>query len=126
MSKKTYSAPGVSTVGPYSPAVEIDGLVYFSGQIPIDYSTGKLVEGDIQTQTRQCFKNLNDLLESSSVSVDEILKATVYLADIADFKAVNEVYAEFFKAPYPARTAIAVAALPLGARIEIEVIAKRK
>lgn len=125
MTKKTFSPQGVKVVGPYSPAVEAGEFIYFSGQIPIDYTTGKIIDGDIKAQAQQCLKNLSELLETVDINSDKIVKTTVYLADINDFAAVNEVYGAYFKPPYPARTAIAVAALPLGSKVEIEVIAKR-
>lgn len=125
MTKKTFLPEGISVVGPYSPAVEANGLIFFSGQIPIDSFTGKIVDGDIKVQAQQCLNNLSKLLEAVGVNSDNIVKSTVYLTDIKDFTAVNEVYGSFFKAPYPARTAIAVSALPLGANVEIEVIASK-
>jgi len=125
MTKKTFTPQGTVVVGPYSPAVEAGDLVYFSGQIPIDSVTGKIIEGDIKAQTSQCLKNLSNVLDASGATSDDVVKTTVYLTDMADYAAVNEVYGEYFKAPYPARTAIAVCALPLGAKVEIEVIAKR-
>ena len=125
MTKKTFIPEGTVVVGPYSPAVEAGGLVYFSGQIPIDAATGKIIDGDTKAQTLQCLKNLTNVLKAASVSSDDIIKTTVYLTDMGDYVAVNEVYGEYFKAPYPARTAIAVCALPLGSKVEIEVIAKR-
>jgi len=125
MTKKTFAPQGAVTVGPYSPAVEAGDLIYFSGQIPIDSATGKIIEGDVKTQTLQCLKNLTNVLEVAGVSSDDVVKTTVYLVDIGDYSAVNEVYGKYFKAPYPARTAVAVCALPLGSRVEIEVIAKR-
>ena len=123
--KKVFIPEGTQVVGPYSPAVEANGFVYFSGQIPIDADTGKIVDGDIKEQTIQCLKNLTNLLKTVSITSDNILKVTIYLTDMNDYAAVNGVYAEYFKAPYPARTAIAVCALPLGAKVEIDVIAKR-
>lgn len=125
MSKKAYIPENIAVVGPYSPAVEAGGFVYLSGQIPIDASTGKIVEGDISAQAEQCFKNMTNLLASADLTTDNVVKATVFLTDMGDFKAVNEVYSKYFNEPYPARTAIAVAALPLGVGIEIEAIAKR-
>lgn len=125
MTKKTFIPEGAVVVGPYSPAVEAGDLIYFSGQIPIDSTTGKIIDGDIKAQTEQCLKNLSTVLTAAGVTSDEIVKTTVYLIDMKDYAAVNEVYGAYFKAPYPARTAIAVAALPLGSKIEIEVIAKR-
>lgn len=125
MSKKAIIPEGAVIVGPYSPAVEAGDLIFVSGQVPVDGTTGKIVEGDIQDQVKQCFVNLKKVLDTAGVSFDNIVKSTVYLTDIADFKAVNEIYAQYFNAPYPARTAIAVAALPLGAGVEIEVIVKK-
>lgn len=125
MSKKVFVPEGIKTVGPYSPAVEVDGFIYCSGQIPIDYSIGKLVEGDIEEQTLQCLRNLTDLLSAANAAPEDVVKTTVYLTDINDFSDVNKVYGDYFKRSYPARTAIAVAALPLGSRVEIEAIVKR-
>ena len=125
MTKKTFIPKGAVIVGPYSPAVEAGNLIYFSGQIPIDSATGKIIDGDVKAQTQQCLKNLSSVLEAAGVTSDNVVKATVYLTDMADYAVVNEVYGEYFKAPYPARTAIAVAALPLGSKVEIEVIANR-
>lgn len=125
MAKKVFTPKDAVIVGPYSPAIATESLVYFSGQIPIDSKTGKIVDGDISTQARQCFKNLLPILEAAGLTTDNIVKATVYLTDISNFSAVNEVYAEFFNPPYPARTVISVVALPLGANVEIEVIAER-
>lgn len=126
MTKKTYTPKGAVIVGPYSPAVEAGDLIFFSGQIPIDSSTGKIIEGDIKAQTQQCLKNLSSALDAASLTSDDIVKTTIYLIDMNDYAMVNETYGEYFKAPYPARTAIAVTALPLGARVEIEAIAKNK
>ena len=125
MKKKAFSPEGIAAVGPYSPAIEINGFIYFSGQIPLDSNTGKIVEGDISVQAEQCFKNLLKVLEAANLTTDDIVKATVYLTDMKNFATVNEVYAKFFKSPYPARTAIEVSSLPLCANIEIEVIACR-
>lgn len=123
--KKVFVPEGIKTVGPYSPAIEADGFIYCSGQIPIDYSTGKIVEGDIEEQTLQCLRNLTDLLNAANVGPEDVIKTTVYLTDINDFADVNKIYGEYFKRSYPARTAIAVAALPLGSRVEIEALVKR-
>lgn len=129
MTKKTFVPEGTVVVGPYSPAVETGAsagdLVYFSGQIPIDSATGKIIEGDTKAQTLQCFKNLSSVLDAAGVTSDDIVKVTVYLTDMGDYAVVNAIYGEYFKPPYPARTAIAVAALPLGCKVEIDVIAKR-
>lgn len=125
MTKKTYIPEGTTVVGPYSPAVDAGELIYFSGQIPIDSATGKIIEGDIKVQTQQCLKNLSKVLKAAGVTSDDVVKTTVYLTDMKDYALVNEVYGEYFNAPYPARTAIAVCALPLGSNVEIEVIAKK-
>ena len=125
MIKKVFTPKNVAVVGPYSPAVEVGNLVYFSGQIPIDASTGKIVEGDISAQAEQCFKNLVNILSAVGLTTDNVVKSTVFLTDMKDFAPVNEIYAKFFNSPYPARTAIGVASLPLGAKMEIEVIATK-
>ena len=125
MIKKVYTPKNFVSVGPYSPAVEIGNMVYCSGQIPLNPDTGKLVEGDISAQAEQCFKNLLNVLSAGGLTTNNVVKSTVFLTDMGDFAAVNEVYAKFFNSPYPARSAIGVASLPLGARMEIEVIATR-
>jgi len=118
---QTDKAP--AAVGPYSQAIRASGLVFTSGQIPLDPATGKLVEGDIQEQTRQVMSNLQAVLEAAGTGFSRVLKATVFLADMGDFAAVNEVYGGFFPADPPARSAFQVGALPLGARVEIEMVA---
>lgn len=125
MEKKVFIPKDAVIVGPYSPAVEAGNLIYFSGQIPIDSKTGKLVEGDISAQAEQCFKNLLNVLDVAGLTTDNIVKSTVLLTDMNNFAAVNIVYAKYFNSPYPARTAIGVASLPLGADVEIEVIAQK-
>lgn len=110
-------------VGPYSHAVRAGGLVYLSGQTPIDPATGRLVEGDVAAQTARVFANLASVLAEAGLGLDEVIKVNVYLTDMADFAAMNQVYAGVFSEPFPARTTVAVAALPLGARVEIEAIA---
>ena len=125
MTKKVFIPEGASIIGAYSPAVEAGSLIYFSGQIPIDSETGKIIEGDVKAQTRQCFKNLSSVLCATDTSPDDVVKTTIYLTDMSDYAAVNEIYGEYFKAPYPARTAIAVCALPLGSKVEIEVVVKK-
>lgn len=124
MTKKVFIPDNVVTVGPYSPAVQSGNLVYLSGQIPLDSSTGKLVEGDISKQAEQCLKNVVNILSAAGLTTDDVVKTLVFLTDMNDFAPVNEVYSKFFNAPYPARSAIGVASLPLGARVEIEVIAQ--
>lgn len=125
MKRDAVSAPNAVAVGPYSHAVWSEDLVYLSGQTPIDPSTGKLVDGDVAAQTAQCFKNLFGVLGAAGLDPDHVVKVNVFLTDMADFAAMNQVYAEQFEKPYPARTTIGVAALPLGARVEIEMIARR-
>ncbi len=125
MSRKAINAPGAASVGPYSHAVESGETIYFSGQTPIDPKTGKLVEGDVAAQTAQCFKNLFNVLNSAGLTPDDVVKVNVYLTDMDDFSAMNSVYQKQFSSPYPARTTIGINALPLGAKIEIEMIARR-
>lgn len=120
----TAAAP--AAVGPYSQAVSTGSTVYISGQVPLDPATGALVEGGIQAQAERVLTNIGAILEAAGLSYADVVKTTVLLADIADFKAVNEVYARFFTGPVlPARAAFAVAGLPLGARVEIEAVALR-
>jgi 2-iminobutanoate/2-iminopropanoate deaminase len=125
MTRKAFSAPNAVAVGPYSHAVEAGELVYLSGQTPLDPNTGKLVEGDVAAQTTQCFHNLFAVLAAAGLSSAEVVKVNVYLTNMGDFAAMNAVYAGQFNPPYPARTTIGVASLPLGARIEIELIARK-
>lgn len=126
MARKSISTPNAAAIGPYSHAVEANGFVFFSGQTPIDPATGKLVDGDdIRTQTKQCFANLFNVLEAARLSPDDVTEVRVYLIDMDDFPAMNEIYAEQFKEPYPARTTIGCASLPLNARVEIGMVAKR-
>ena len=118
----TKSAP--AAIGPYSQAVKTDGLVFVSGQLPIDPQTGAFPEGGIAAQTAQSLKNLGSILAEVGSDYSKVIKTTVFLADIADFAAMNEVYSSFFNAPFPARSAIAVKELPKGALVEIECIAE--
>ncbi len=124
MTRVAFQAEGAATVGPYSHAVLAGDLVYLSGQTPIDPATGKLVEGDIAVQTEQCFKNLAAVLKAAGLTLDDVVKVNIFLADIADFAAMNAVYKQKFSAPYPARSTVGAALLP-GVRIEIEMIAKK-
>ena|SRR5688572_5723082 len=117
----TTDAP--AAVGPYSQAVRVGDLIYTAGQIPLVPGTGKLVEGDIKLQTHQVMQNLSHILSAAGSSLAQVVKTTIFLVDMADFAAVNEVYASFFKSDYPARSTVQVSALPLGARIEVEVVA---
>jgi 2-iminobutanoate/2-iminopropanoate deaminase len=119
----TKQAP--AAIGPYSQAIEVNGLVYTSGQIPINPQTGLFVEGGIKEQTRQALANAQAILSEAGLDMSNVVKTTVYMADMADFAAMNEVYAEFFSEPFPARSAIAVKALPKGALVEIECIAAK-
>ena len=125
MSRKSFTAAGATAVGPYPHAVEAGDLVFLSGQTPLDSATGKLVEGDIAAQTEQCFKNLFAVLASAGLSEADVVKANVFLTDMGNFAAMNQVYATKFSAPYPARSTVAVAGLPLGAQVEIELVARR-
>jgi 2-iminobutanoate/2-iminopropanoate deaminase len=111
-------------VGPFSPAIRDGDRVYTSGQVAQDPATGKLIEGDVAAQTEQIFRNLEAILSAADKSLAHVVKVNVYLTDIQRFAEMNEVYARHFAAPYPARTTIGVAALPLGAAIEIELIAR--
>ena len=126
MSRKAHNADGAVSVGPYSHAVESGELIYFSGQTPIDSKTGKLVTGDIVAQTEQCFKNLFNVLNATGLTPDDVIKVNVFLTDMENFNAMNSVYSKQFSLPYPARTTIGVASLPLGAQVEIEMIARKR
>lgn len=121
---KTAKAP--AAIGPYSQAIAAGNTVYVSGQLPIDPATGAFAGEDIVSQTRQSLTNLKAILEEVGMTMADVTKTTVLLADIAEFGAMNEVYAEFFTAPYPARAAFQVAALPKAARVEIECVAVRQ
>ena len=110
-------------IGPYSQAVKAGSLLYCSGQIPLDPATGALVEGDLATQTRRVLDNVGAILAAAGTGFDKVVKTTVFLADMNDFAAMNEVYATYVTSPAPARSTVAAAGLPKGARIEIEVIA---
>jgi 2-iminobutanoate/2-iminopropanoate deaminase len=118
----TPSAP--AAVGPYSQAVRSGDLVFLSGQIPLDPATKTLVDGDMGVQAERVMKNLGAVLEAAGASFDDVVKTTIYLVDLNDFARVNEVYGSFFHGAPPARATIAVAALPLGARVEVEAIAR--
>ena len=119
----TNNAP--AAIGPYSQAIEAGGLVFASGQLPINPSTGTFPEGGIKEQTRQSILNAEAILKEAGCSLANVVKTTVLLADIADFAAMNEVYASFFSEPFPARSAFAVRDLPKGALVEIEMIAAK-
>ncbi|MBI9109757.1 RidA family protein [Maridesulfovibrio ferrireducens] len=117
---ETSNAPGA--IGPYSQGVVAGNLLFASGQLPINPETGKMVEGSIEDRAHQVFKNLCAIVEAAGGNADGVVKTTVFLTDLADFQAVNAVYSEYFKAPFPARSAIQVAGLPLGSDIEMEAI----
>ena len=123
MKTKIESQSAPAAIGPYSQAIAAGGIVFVSGQLPIDANTGKFAGEDIRAQTRQSLENIRAILEAQGLAMSDVCKTTVLLADIGEFGAMNEVYAEFFSAPYPARAAFQVAALPKGARVEIEAIA---
>ena len=112
-----------AAIGPYSQAIKAGSTIYVSGQIPIDPATGAFAGTDITTQTRQSLTNLKNILNAAGADLCDVVKTTVYLANIADFAAMNEVYAQFFTAPYPARAAFEVACLPKNALVEIECVA---
>ena len=118
----TKKAP--AAIGPYSQAVNVGDLVYTSGQIPIDPATGAFVEGGIKEQTRQSLTNVRAILEEAGLTMNNVVKTTVFMADMNDFADMNAVYAEFFSEPYPARSAVAVKTLPKGTLVEIEVVAE--
>lgn len=119
----TQNAP--AAIGPYSQAIEVNGFVYASGQLPIDPAAGAFPEGGVKEQTRQSILNVKAILEEAGLALSNVVKTTVYLADMGDFAAMNEVYSQFFAQPFPARSAIAVKALPKGALVEVEVVAAR-
>jgi 2-iminobutanoate/2-iminopropanoate deaminase len=120
----TNNAP--AAIGPYSQGVDSGaGLVFLSGQLPIDPSTGAFPEGSVKEQTRQSILNAKAILEAAGLGLANVVKTTVFLADMADFAAMNEVYAQFFSQPFPARSAVAVKTLPKGALVEIECIAAK-
>ncbi|MGT2951023.1 reactive intermediate/imine deaminase [Streptococcus cuniculi] len=117
----TNQAPGA--IGPYSQAIEIDNLVFLSGQLPIVTETNEFPSEDIVDQTKCSLENVKAILEEVGLGLEHVIKTTVYLADIAEFAKMNDVYASYFSAPYPARSAFEVANLPKGAKVEIEVVA---
>lgn len=124
MTRKTISTDGApKAIGPYEQAIRVDGLVFTAGQIPLDPETGNLVEGGIAPQTRRTLENLKAVLAAASSSLDRVVKATVFLKNMSDFPAMNEVYAEYFGHSKPARSTVAVAELPRGALVEIDLIA---
>ena len=119
----TTKAP--KAIGPYSQAVEINSNLFLSGQIPLDPATGKLVEGGIEEQTEQVMKNIGNVLSAAGYSFSDVVKSTCLLSDISDFKKMNDVYSKYYTKDFPARSTFQVAALPMGAKIEIETIASK-
>ena len=118
---QTDGAP--AAIGPYSQAVRAGDFVYCSGQIPLDPSTGQMVEGDVVAQTEQVMRNLEAVLKAAGAGVDRVVKTTIFLVDLGDFARVNETYAKYFKGGAPARATVQVSALPRGSRVEVEAIA---
>ena len=123
MKKVISTTKAPAAIGPYSQAIQMENFVYASGQIPIDPATGVLVEGGIKEQTRQSLLNVQAILKEVGLTMGNVVKTTVFIADMNDFADMNAVYAEFFSEPYPARSAVAVKTLPKGALVEIEVVA---
>lgn len=119
----TNQAP--AAIGPYSQAIEVNGIIFLSGQLPVNPSTGEIVDGGIKEQTAQAFENICNVLKEAGLTMENIVKTTVFLADIALFTEMNEVYAKYFNGAFPARSAFAVKQLPKGALVEIESIAIR-
>ena len=125
MSKTSITSPELwPPVGPFSQAIEAGGFIYFSGQIGQDPATGKVVEGGIVAETERLFLNLSLVLKAGGKSFDDVLRAGVYLTNMSDFAAMNGIYAKHFRQPFPARTTIGVAALPLGACVEMDLVVK--
>jgi 2-iminobutanoate/2-iminopropanoate deaminase len=121
---ETRSAP--SAIGPYSQAIASDGTVYCSGQIGLDPQSGTLVAGGIEPETRRVLENLREVLAAAGLELGDVVKTTIFMADLREFDIVNRIYGEHFTQPYPARATVQVAALPRGARVEIEAIARRR
>jgi 2-iminobutanoate/2-iminopropanoate deaminase len=122
--KQAVSSPaGPKAIGPYSPAIRTSQFLFVSGQVPLDPATGALVTGDISAETRQVMENIGSLLKAGGLDFSAVVRATVFLADMNDFAAMNVVYGGYFAEPYPARATVEVARLPRDARIEIDVIA---
>jgi 2-iminobutanoate/2-iminopropanoate deaminase len=125
MTSKTIICPAKSApaVGPYNHAVRVGDLLFCAGQIPIDPATNNLVSGDIKAQTRRALENVKLILHDQNLTFDNVVKTTVFLADLANFDGMNEVYAKYFRSVFPARSTVQVTALPRGAQVEIEVVA---
>lgn len=125
MKKAISTSAAPAAIGPYSQAIEAGGFVFVSGQLPVDPVTGAFAEGGIKELTHQSLTNMKAILNEVGLGMENVVKTTVFLADMADFAEMNEVYAQFFEAPFPGRSAVAVKTLPKGARVEIECIAAR-
>ena len=123
MKKMINTEKAPKAIGPYSQAIEKNGILYISGQLPVDTATGKIVEGSITEQTEMVFKNIESILAEAGYTFDDVVKTTCLLSDMSNFKAMNDVYAKYYSAPFPARAAFAVKELPLSVMIEIETIA---
>ena len=123
MNKQISTNNAPAAIGPYSQAIEANGMVFASGQIPLDPATGNFVEGGIKEQTRQSLPNAQNILKEAGTDLAHVVKTTVFLSDMDNFAAMNEVYAEFFSQPFPARSAVAVKTLPKNALVEVECIA---
>ncbi len=124
MKERVHTDGAPKAIGPYSQAVDTGDWVFLSGQIGLDPNTGQMAP-DLESQTHQVMKNLKAVLEAANLDFHHVVKTTIYLVDLQDFQTVNEIYASYLEEPYPARATVQVAALPLGARVEIEMIAKR-
>jgi 2-iminobutanoate/2-iminopropanoate deaminase len=125
MKKIVFTEKAPKAIGPYSQAVEINGMLFISGQVPIDLATGKMVEGDIKEQTEQVMKNIGAILDAAGYSYSNVVKSTCLLSDMNNFAAMNEVYGKYYPTDSPARAAFGVVKLPLGALVEIETIAAK-
>ena len=125
MTKRAITTPKGKAIGPYSLAIQSGEFLFISGQIPLDATTGKLVEGDVSAQAKQCLENLKSILDAAGLTFADIVKTTIFLTSMGDFAAVNEAYKGYVGEPYPARSTVAVAGLPMGALVEIEMIARR-
>ena len=123
MNKAIHTENAPAAIGPYSQAVKAEGTIYVSGQLPVDPATGEFAGDDIKTQTKQSLTNIKNILKEAGADMENVVKTTVLLSDISDFAAMNEVYATFFTEPVPARAAFQVAAIPKGAKVEIEAVA---
>jgi 2-iminobutanoate/2-iminopropanoate deaminase len=123
MKQAISSADAPKAIGPYSPAVRAGQLLFVSGQVPFDPATGQMIEGDIAAQTRRVLDNIGALLKAGGLAFSDVVRTTIFLADMNDFAAVNDVYATYFSQPFPARATVQVARLPKDARVEIDAVA---